>query len=173
MRVFILPILLFMGQISLVQAQNAPCSSPKASEFDFWVGDWELTWGDTLHGKNRIEKMFGNCTIHENFEDPKTGFLGQSWSVYNSNYNQWQQTWVDNNGGYIVLTGGMAGDTMVLITAERTVPERISLTRKMQNRMLYYNIKNDSFDWDWQVSTDGGITWKSNWKIHYDRRRSN
>lgn len=152
-------------------ANQKPCSSPEASQFDFWVGDWMATWSDTLHGSNHIEKMFGNCTVHENFSDPNTNFLGQSWSVYNINYKKWQQTWVDSQGGYIALTGGMIGDSMILTTAERRVPEKISPTGKLISRMVYYNIKPDSFDWSWEASTDSGVSWKQNWLIHYKRKK--
>ena len=157
--------------LSSAQTNNqAPCNAAESSQFDFWVGEWNLTWADSLRGNNRIEKIFGNCTIHENFSNPKSKYLGQSWSVYNPNYHQWQQTWVDNTGGYIALTGGMQGDSMVLTTAERVVPANLSPTGKMINRMVYYNIKKVSFDWVWEASTDGGLTWKANWKIRYERK---
>jgi hypothetical protein len=157
---------------SFAQAPNQkPCSLPEASQFDFWVGDWVANWGDTLHGTNHVEKMFGNCAVHENFFDPHTNFFGQSWSVYNANYKMWQQTWVDSQGGYIALTGGMVGDSMVLTTAERAVPTKISPTGKIITRMVYYNIQPCSFDWSWEASTDGGKTWKQNWLIHYKRRQ--
>src|SRR5215208_6823054 len=126
----------FTGLIATGQTANQkPCSSPEASQFDFWVGDWDLTWNDSLHGTNRIEKLFGNCTIHENFSDPKLNYLGQSWSVYNPNNKIWQQTWVDSQGGYIQLTGGMVGDSMVLSTAERKVPANVSATGRLTHRM--------------------------------------
>jgi hypothetical protein len=153
-------------------AQNpVPCSAPEASQFDFWVGDWELTWNDTLHGTNKIEKMWGNCTIQENFTDPNTNYWGKSWTVYNRNYKIWQQTWVDSQGGYIALTGNKTGDSMVLTTAERNVPEKISKTKKMINRMVYYNINSNSFDWCWQSSIDGGKSWTPAWLIHYKRKK--
>ena len=79
---------------------------------------------------------------------------------------------MDDQGGYIALTGGMQGDSMVLTTAEQTVPANISPTGKMINRMIYHNITNDSFDWEWESSTNGGDTWKNNWHIHYTRKNS-
>ncbi|HUS00451.1 MAG TPA: hypothetical protein VMY77_01920 [Chitinophagaceae bacterium] len=169
---YFLVIIIYISFAAKAQNQNQqkPCSSPEASQFDFWVGDWILTWNDTLHGSNRIEKMFGNCTVHENFSDPRMGYLGQSWSVYNINYKKWEQTWVDNQGGYIALTGGMAGDSMILTTAERTVPVKISPTGKLVSRMVFYNINSNSFDWSWESSSDGGVTWKPNWLIHYKRK---
>lgn len=45
------------------KAQNTkPCSAPEIKQFDFWVGDWNLTWADTMHGNNRIEKIMDGCT---------------------------------------------------------------------------------------------------------------
>jgi hypothetical protein len=155
-------------------AQNnkqTPCSSPEASQFDFWLGDWDLTWSDSLHGTNHVEKIMDGCTVQENFNDPGIGYSGKSWSVYNRNYKMWQQTWVDNQGGYIDLTGGMMSDSMVLTTAERVVPTTVSPTGKMINRMVFYKIKPDSFDWNWEASTDGGKTWKRDWHIHYERKK--
>jgi hypothetical protein len=156
------------------QAQNntqpPPCSSPEASQFDFWLGDWTATWSDTLHGTNHIEKIMGGCTVQENFTDPNINYLGKSWTVYNANYKIWQQTWVDNQGGYIALTGGKAGDSMILTTAERNVPVTISATGKLTSRMVFYNIKQDSFNWNWEASSDGGKTWKLNWHIQYRRK---
>jgi len=165
-------VLLVLCTGSFAQSTNQkPCSAPQASQFDFWIGDWNLAWSDTVHGTNHIEKMWGNCTVHESFSDAGASYLGQSWSVYNANYKVWQQTWVDNAGGYTQVTGGMVGDSMILFTQERQVPANISATGKMKNRMVYYNIKPDSFDWSWEASTDGGQTWKPNWQIHYERKK--
>lgn len=164
-------IFIFLQLHLFSQNNQKPCSAPEASQFDFWIGDWMATWADTLHGSNHIEKMFDNCTIHENFSNPHGNFLGQSWSVYNVNYKKWQQTWVDNQGGYINLTGGIMGDSMILTTAERNVPVSISTSGKIMSRMVYYNITPNSFDWSWEASTDGGTSWKQNWLIHYTRKK--
>ncbi|MGZ8537587.1 MAG: hypothetical protein ACXWV9_04945 [Flavisolibacter sp.] len=169
---FCVIIVMSFSSNSLSQSNTQkPCSAAQASQFDFWIGDWNLSWNDSVRGNNRVVKLFGNCTVHENFTNPQTGYLGQSWSVYNSNYQYWQQTWVDSNGGYIALTGGMKGDSMVLTTGEQKVPVSISSTGKLISRMVYHNIKPDSFDWIWEASSDGGISWRQNWKIHYERRR--
>jgi hypothetical protein len=78
----------------------------------------------------------------------------------------WQQTWVDDQGEYIVLTGEFADGKMVLMTTPTLMPDGT----KMQNRMAYYNIRPDSFDWDWESTNDDGTTWKKNWQIHYKRK---
>jgi hypothetical protein len=152
-----------------LNAQNStsvPCTAPEASQFDFWVGSWTATWADTLHGTNTIEKKFGNCTVHENFYDPNNNYHGESWSVYNPSSKQWNQTWIDDKGGYIALTGAMEDGKMILKSGEKQTPKG-----KQQMRMVYYNIQPDSFDWSWEASTDGGLTWKPSWQIHYTRKK--
>src|SRR5688500_17263888 len=110
MKGFLVPLFSLFTLNTFSQANPSPCSFPEATEFDFWLGTWELTWNDTMHGTNYVEKILDGCTVQENFTDPATNFTGKSWSVYDLNYNRWQQTWVDNKGGYIVLTGNMIGD---------------------------------------------------------------
>jgi len=147
-------------------AQNAnPCEAPEVKQFDFWVGDWIATWGDTLHGTNHIERIMEGCTVQENFNDPRLHYSGKSWTVYNANNKLWQQTWVDSQGAYIALTGGQVGDSIVLTTTERITPKG-----KLISRMVFYHITPTSFDWSWEASTDSGLTWKPSWQIHYTRR---
>jgi hypothetical protein len=150
-----------------ISAQPAkPCTSPECSQFDFWVGVWDLSYNDTERGTNSITKEMGGCVVHEHFRDPAKGYTGESWSVYNPNSKKWQQTWVDNEGAYIALTGVFEKGRMVLFTEPAIQPDGSN----KQNRMTFYNISHDTFDWDWEATTDGGKTWKMDWHIHYRRR---
>jgi len=148
-----------------ILAQNKPCSSPEASQFDFWIGDWDLTWNDTVKGHNTITKIMDGCTVHEQFSDPANNGRGESWSVYNTAINKWQQTWVDNSGAYLALEGGMKDGNMELRLEKK---DKVGNTVIMS--MLFSNIAKNEFDWDWRSSADNGKTWKSQWKIHYKRK---
>ncbi len=142
-----------------------PCLSPEASQFDFWLGEWQLTWADSGHGTNTISRPLGNCVIQEQFRDlAPNGFQGMSVSVYDPKGKQWQQTWVDNAGGYMLFTGGWSDSTMTL---SRTVTRPNGST--MIQRMVFRDITASSFVWDWQASTDDGKSWKTNWQIFYKR----
>jgi len=149
-----------------MQAQPKPCSDPAFSQFDFWLGEWDLTYNDTAHATNSIRRVNDGCTIEENFNDPGQGFRGQSWSVYNPSTKQWQQTWVDNQGGYIVLTGEFKDGKMVLTTQ----PVKNKNGVDVISRMIFYNIEKNSFDWSWEKSEDEGKSWKTSWAIHYTRK---
>ena len=64
-------------------AQNLPCTREEASQFDFWVGEWDLTWADGGKGSNHITKILGGCVIHEAFDGtPSMPLKGISVSTF-------------------------------------------------------------------------------------------
>ena len=150
-----------------------PCAAAEFRQFDFWVGDWDLTWlgqngGPELHGHNRIERELGDCVIHEHFTDQaEPPFQGTSVSTFTPQLGKWQQTWVDNQGSYLDFVGEFKDGQMVL-GREATGKDG----KKFQQRMVWKNIKGDSLDWSWERSDDGGATWKVLWPIHYVRRKA-
>ncbi|MBD3224133.1 MAG: DUF1579 domain-containing protein [Caldithrix sp.] len=150
-----------------------PCASEAADQFDFWLGEWKLTWpaeqfggqeGKVGHGKNTVTKILDGCVIREQFSFPANNFYGRSVTVYNPGKMIWKQTWVDNKGGYLSFTGRFADEKMILKTKPRKQKDKTIISR-----MVFRNIKPNSFDWDWQRSLDGGETWKNLWNIHYER----
>ena len=163
---FFFAVSLFLSFIAVAQNNPKPCSVSEASQFDFWVGEWNLYSNDTITGTNSISKIMGGCTLQENFNSPKTNYTGKSWSVYNPLTKSWQQTWVDNMGGYIALTGSFENNRMTLSTAPRKLPNG----KELISHMVFSNISKDSFDWDWEATTDNGTNWKNNWHLHYVRK---
>ncbi len=86
MRKLILIFTLLLIGVSTSDAQTnlKPCSTPEFSQFDFWVGQWELTWSDSLHGSNIITKSYNDCVIQEKFDgNPGAKFNGMSLTTYN------------------------------------------------------------------------------------------
>ena len=148
-------------------APPPPCSQPEAAQFDFWVGDWDAAWegGD---GRNTITKEYDGCVIRENFranpDSTGAALLGMSVSTYSARDKAWKQTWVDNSGSYLDFTGGFADGKMTL-SREFTGPKGKTVTQ----RMVWFNITDDAFDWNWERSIDGG-EFKVLWAIHYTRR---
>ena len=160
---------------TLAAQQTRPCDTPEGKQFDFWLGEWELTWpaeqfggkkGELGHGTNTITRILGDCIIQEEFRFPGGKFDGHSVSVYNIQKKHWQQTWVDNQGGYLLFTGEFKDGKMTLRTApfQRNGQTFIS-------RMVFKNITYNSLDWDWQRSPDDGKTWTDQWNIHYERKK--
>jgi hypothetical protein len=133
-------------------------------QFDFWCGTWDLTWADGGRGTNRVEAIFDGKVILENFAaEPAGSFDGMSVSVYNAAQGKWQQTWVDNQGGYLDFVGEYHDGRMIL--AREVTPGEPAV----QQRMVFYNIDEHELDWNWERSTDVGRTWELQWHIHYQR----
>lgn len=158
-------LLLFTTSSNILQAQD------ESSWFDFWVGQWEVSWdeqdGKTGRGKNRIVKILDNTVIQENFrieEGTSKGYLGTSISVYNAKTRTWHQGYADNQGAYFNLTGERTGDKRIFKTEPVT-----RNGKQFIQRMVFYDITHRSFIWDWESSDDGGTTWKLNWRIRYTR----
>lgn len=155
----------------IVFAQSSMNELKPADYFDFWIGEWDLTWkqddGTMGEGVNVIHRALDGKVIQENFEAKSgkmAGFTGKSWSVYNPRTGEWKQTWVDNQGSYMVFDGEINGNRRIF---KRTVKD--SEGNSVIQRMVFHDIEKNSLVWDWEYSNDGGETWDLRWRIFYER----
>ena len=144
---------------------------PQEQYFDFWIGEWNLTWNDSDGsigtGKNTISRILNEKVILEDFEGltgQNKGFIGKSWSVYNPQLKEWKQTWVDNQGAYLDFLADYDGDKRMFVR-KFTGPNG----NEVWQRMVFKDITDKAFTWDWESSTDGGDTWNLQWQINYKR----
>lgn len=159
---------------SLALGQSSPansCTLPQQKQFEFWLGEWDLTWpgekaGEIAHGTNSIKRIMDGCVVQENFSGADSMPLrGTSVSVFDARAGKWKQTWVDNQGGYLDFDGEFKDGQMIL-QREGVRPDGT----KVLQRMVWKNISAAEFDWSWEASRDGGKTWQVNWPIHYKRK---
>lgn len=149
-----------------------PCSGPEYRQLDFWVGEWDaefaLPGGKTGRAVNRITRNeFGDCVIAEHFQQPDISYAGASHSMYDPARKKWVQTWVDSGGAYITLIGGPVEGrpySFELVTVEPKGPKQI------HSRMIWQDVKPDSFTWRWQARQGDG-SWADSWVIDYKRRK--
>ena len=144
----------------------------KEKLFDFWVGNWNVTWSEannkTGKGINIIEKTLDGKVIQEDFkifEGINKGFKGRSVSVLNSQTGIWQQTWVDNLKTYLIFTHDRDEVGNLIFITSKVKKDTLTLV----SRMVFKDVKANSFTWDWEGSVDGGKTWNLNWRINYER----
>jgi len=133
------------------------------NQFDFWLGEWDVTWGEGEKGTNHVLRILEDKIIQENFSAPD--FTGMSVSVYDKERKLWCQTWVDNNGIYLDFTGTFDDGKMIL--------QRDAIVKgdAFKQRMVWYEIQADKFEWNWERSDDEGKTWRVVWNIHYTRKK--
>lgn len=167
---FILALVAALSPLTFAQGAAADGDS---SSFDFWSGEWNLTWRDRdssiARGENTVLKILGGKVLQEHFRalsGTMTGYEGMSLTLYDVTARRWFQTWVDRDGNYLDFTGGLMGNDRFFTREYR---EQNGDT--VQQRMIFYNITGDAFDWDWERSLDGGATWELRWQIHYERKK--
>lgn len=114
---FCFAIILFSTTANAQEKCN--CCTEKHAEFDFWIGTWNVTNPDgTAAGVNIIDKTQDNCILRENWTSATAGYTGTSHNFYNYKTKQWEQTWIDNQGGSLHLKGNKIGNQMILRTDE-------------------------------------------------------
>jgi hypothetical protein len=169
MRAVLIGLLMITAMRVLGQsAPLSPCADVQFKQLDFWLGDWDGRWDASPgtpagQGSNHITRTYGGCVTEEHFEGG--ALKGHSVSTYFVGSKNWRQTWVDNQGGYIDLEGGPdAAGNFVLTTLPR--PDSAKA-----NRMVFTDIKTNSFIWRWQATQDGK-TWADSWVIRYTRKKN-
>jgi hypothetical protein len=171
-RPIVIVLILYALVASAEQAPANRCAAVEQRQFDFWVGDWQLSWpgdkpGETAHGTNRIVRILDGCVVQENFDGGSDMHLrGTSVSTFDSRSGKWKQTWVDNEGGYLDFIGDFKDGQMIL-SREGVGPNG----NKILQRMVWKSIGRSELDWSWEASEDGGKTWQVRWPIHYTRKQ--
>jgi hypothetical protein len=146
-----------LAQSPAPAAPRAPCASAQDRQFDFWLGDWNVT--DRASGKpvgtNRITSELKGCVLHEHWSGAG-GEHGFSFNHYDAARKVWHQTWVDDGGGILYLDGGLRDGAMVLSG------RRLGRNRKpIVDRITYSRAADGSVRQKWDVSRDGGATWST------------
>ena len=135
-----------------------------ARQFDFWVGEWDLSWGDGETGTNSVYLDLADRVVVESFDArPTMDYQGISHSVYDRASACWKQTWVDTEGNYLDFVGGYSEGVMEL-RREALFEGRVAVFR-----MRWFDIEPDSLSWAYERSDDGGESWTSVWAIAYRR----
>ncbi len=156
-----LTLLILLIPLALAAQEDAPapaagpCDAPEYRQFDFWIGDWNVTSGEQVAGTNSIHKVHGGCALQENWQGAGAGGIsGSSFNIYDQATGKWHQTWVDASGTLLQLDGGLVDGSMVL-----------SGTRPAQNggtalhRISWTPNADGSVRQLWEASQDEGGSW--------------
>jgi hypothetical protein len=121
---FLLSLMLMIPALACAQSDEPgenvvipanPCSSGKHRQFDFWIGDWNVTANGQQAGTNSIHPIQNGCALQENWQGAgEGGISGTSFNIYDQANDKWHQTWVDSSGTLLELDGGLVDGNMVL-----------------------------------------------------------
>lgn len=160
---------LCLSALLIVAALAQTPTPPVNHDFDFWVGDWEVTnqTNGKKAGENHIEPRHGGRVLVESYTTPGK-YTGMSLNAYDGLAKRWHQCWMDNAGGVLDLYGGLVDGKMVM-TGETSQ----SNGAKQLERITWTPNADGSVRQHWEQSTDSGKAWITVFDGLYKRKAAN
>ena len=156
---------LLLAACLLPSLGRAACPGPAFRQFDFWIGDWNVSdAGGKLIGRDRVERRYGGCALEEHWTSVDGG-TGASLSIYDVSRKLWHQTWVDSTGTLVVLEGGYKDGRMEM-TGVMTGADG----KRVQDRMTWTPL-DGKIHQHWETTSDGGKTWDTVFDAVYTKVR--
>ncbi len=146
--------------------QNAhPCEGTDFRNFDFWVGEWDVTAAGQPAGTSSVQRILNNCVILENYSG-QSGYAGKSFNSYDPDKKEWRQYWIDNSAGVVEFHGHYA-DNQLVYQADSKNPDGTMAHRKMtfvklpDGRVRQFSVQ----------TMDGGKTWIPEYDLLYTKKQ--
>ena len=145
-------------------APGAACKPAAFREFDFWVGEWDVTNQKPPAGRtpptsrSKISRILDGCAVLEEYQTPG-GYAGKSLNFYDAKVGKWNQVWIDNGATPLFLKGGMEGSSMVMRDESNPI-----------NRITWSPVEGGKVRQHWELSKDGGRTWETSFDGLYTPR---
>jgi hypothetical protein len=156
----------FQKIIAQLRKNNAPCTADvNYRQFDFWIGEWNVTSNGQPVGKSSIRLILDSCLIFENWTGMKEG---KSFNMYDVTTGKWKQTWVDYSGAWTEFIDGEYKDgKMVFHTRNDKQTDGTFLMR----RLSFFNLDNNHVRQFSEQSKDNGVSWSVEYDFLYTRAR--
>jgi hypothetical protein len=125
---------------ALAQTPPPPaCTEPEYHDFDFWLGEWNVTdLRGAKQGENSITRT-DNCLILEHWRSAGGGG-GQSYNFFDPGLRQWRQVWI-SGAEVIDYAGGLnAKGEMIL-----------------EGQIRYRDGRSAPFKGVWSKQADGSV----------------
>lgn len=149
------------------QAPQAPpppaCEGPEFRQFDFWLGSWRVVNAkEEPAGASEVSRVSDGCAVWEQWQGKPPGM---SLNYFDRADGAWHQVWVGGGGGILHLKGGLENGVMVMTGGDRKTPQGI-----VRDRMRWTPHPDGSVVQEWEISTDGGKTWRPSYSGRYRKR---
>ncbi|MEE4216757.1 MAG: hypothetical protein V2I48_04060 [Xanthomonadales bacterium] len=132
------------------------CDTAEHHQFDFWLGDWNVSADGLPAGTNSVQSIQGGCALQEHWKGSGIGGIsGTSFNIYDRDSGNWHQTWVDASGTLLQLDGGLVDGVMVL-EGKRPAPGGAGATR---HRIAWTPNPDGTVRQLWEASQDDGGSW--------------
>jgi hypothetical protein len=156
----------YVSLLAKVESARFPCRERAESrQFDFWIGNWNVTTSGQKAGENEIQLVLEKCLLVENWRDGYGG-MGKSFNFFQPRSGNWRQVWVDDGGRSTEYTGTWRDGAMDF-SANDVDTDGTPILR----RMRFFPLAQDSVRQFIEKSRDGGKTWQADFDGLYVRKK--
>jgi hypothetical protein len=149
-------------------ARGVGCTGAESRQFDFWVGEWDVTTSGTnvLVAESTITMDDQGCDILE-FWRPFTGAHGHSINAYDSSDRKWHQMWVDATGRVTPYAGTFHDGVMYL---DNLGPPPPGAPANLRRRMNFQQLDPNTVRQWGERFDEHTQSWAIAWDLTYHRR---
>lgn len=131
---------------------------PENRQFDFWVGEWNVTTKGKTIATSSVQRIIDGCVIFENYFQG-TSYHGKSFNFYDVVLGKWRQSWVDSTGNVSEFIGRLQDgaihyDGESHLSSGKKVLRKMVLTPLDENHVRQYSERSDDEGKTWQVAYD-------------------
>jgi hypothetical protein len=157
----------FVSPRAFGAAEPAACSSNSDSrQFDFWLGDWTVTYPGTPGASlSKVYLELDKCLLVESWAGGKS-HTGKNMFAYSSDDKSWHGMFADNEGRVHIFEGKVTPGS-----AEFTGPSVGVDGKAVLNRIRIVRINADKVEQTWEKSSDNGATWNVEFRGDYSRKQ--
>lgn len=162
-----LPWALFPAMALAQPKQADPCSDAKSHQFDFWIGRWEVSSNGKRAGTNKIVAILDGCVLQETWTGSGSpNSRGTSLNYYNPATGKWHQFWVWQSGVPLPTLSGEYADGKMVLAGHGPNPKG----EMLHHRISWYNNQDGTVRQHWQISRDGGKSWRTSFDGLYRKK---
>ena len=152
-------------------AANPCMADPRAREFDFWAGRWDVYASGTniLVGHSLVEVVSGGCALLENWASLGNVSTGKSLNFIDNAGDMWRQCWVGSfPKSKQDFVNGVYKDGAMRFTYSAADAQGRTIT----GRFIFFNEGPDKVRQLNETSADGGKTWVTSYDFTYIREKN-
>lgn len=170
------PVFVLVGAISLFTTLPAMAvddaalcaTSASARQLDYWLGDWSVASpGLAGKGHSTVHLSLDKCMLVESWGSDTSNHDGENTLAYNSEDKIWYGLFVDNQGRVHMMKGNVTPGS-----AELQGPARDGNGGAVLKKVRIVLVNADTVEQIWEKSVDNGISWTTDFKMEYVRKKS-
>ena len=168
---------LFLALALLSAAPTIPSDPAPKRQFDFWIGEWSVLnrhmdgsgrWAEGDTTRARITPVCGGSAVLEEWAGPfrgtfQNGFSLRAWDPERERWTLLLFWTTTGHGSFGTMSGSFRHGRGEFVS---------NPGGRQRMRYTFSDALADTVRWDSSATSDGGVTWKTDWIMEFSRTRA-